>query len=166
MDNYTFVINGVILAAKILDICVPNVEFLNEENLPERLMNSIFLKEEYTIVFNKEWIKQTNPIEIQITCFHETRHAFQWKCITGEYSKINEINPFIIKKWKNEMIDYIQPTGCTNIDFEYLNQDIEIDAIAFSHYQMNKIFDINSTIPKVIAKKVYEKINEFEMLDL
>ena len=40
--------------------------------------------------------------------------------------------------------------------FDY--EDIEIDAIAFAHYYMDKLFDVKTIIPEDIKKDVLKKI--------
>ena len=76
MDNYQVAISGTRLAAQILGIETPDVQFFYNKDLTKKGINSIFLKDEYIIAFNEEWIEQANPMEIQVTCFHESRHAF------------------------------------------------------------------------------------------
>ena len=76
MDNYQVAISGTRLAAQILGIETPDVQFFYNKDLTKKGINSIFLKYEYIIAFNEEWIEQANPMEIQVTCFHESRHAF------------------------------------------------------------------------------------------
>lgn len=78
--------------------------------MTEKGINSIFLKERYIIAFNEDWIEQANPLEIQVTCFHETRHAFQWKLVTGEYQGESNIDSKTIQIWKEEMNSYNSPT--------------------------------------------------------
>lgn len=162
MDNYQVAINGTSLAARILGIETPDVQFFYNQNYSKRGINSIFLKEKYIIAFNEEWIEQANPLEIQITCFHETRHAFQWKCIIGEYSGDKNIDPETIEIWKNEMSNYNQPTSGDIPEEFYLKQKIEIDAIAFAHYQMKKLFEVKSVIPDIIKDKIDHICNLFE----
>lgn len=77
MDNYQIAINGTKLAAQILGIETPDVQFFYNQNITKKGINSMFMKDKYIIAFNEEWIEQANPLEIQITCFHESRHAFQ-----------------------------------------------------------------------------------------
>jgi len=103
MDNYEVAISGTNLAAQILGIEAPEVQFFYNQNYSKRGINSVFLKEKYIIAFNEEWIEQASPLEIQITCFHETRHAFQWKCINGECLEVNAVDPEIVDIWKSEM---------------------------------------------------------------
>lgn len=76
MDNYKVAINGTTLAARILGIETPDVQFLYNQDLTKKGINSIFLKVKYIIAFNEEWIEHADPMEIQVTCFHESRQCF------------------------------------------------------------------------------------------
>jgi len=158
MDNYQVAISGTRLAAQILGIETPDVQFFYNKDLTKKGINSIFLKDEYIIAFNEEWIEQANPMEIQVTCFHESRHAFQWKVITGEYSGTEVINPLSIQKWKQEMSNYNQPTKKDIPEEEYLKQEIEIDAIAFAHKMMLEHFGVKTVIPSLIMKTVEKRL--------
>jgi len=159
MDNYEVAINGMTLAARILGIETPDVQFFYNEDLTKKGINSIFLKERYIIAFNEEWIEQANPMEIQVTCFHETRHAFQWKLIAREYQGVSNIDSKTILIWKEEMNSYNSPTKKDIPEEEYLRQKIEIDAIAFAHIQMKKTYNVKSLIPTIIKEEVHEIIN-------
>lgn len=162
MDNYEVAISGTNLAAQILGIEAPEVQFFYNQNYSKRGINSVFLKEKYIIAFNEEWIEQASPLEIQITCFHETRHAFQWKCINGECLDVNAVDPEIVDTWKSEMYNYNQPTSKDIPEEFYLKQKIEIDAIAFAHYQMNNFFKVKSIIPEIIKFEVGHQLLKFE----
>jgi len=162
MDNYEVAISGTNLAAQILGIEAPEVQFFYNQNYSKRGINSVFLKEKYIIAFNEEWIEQASHLEIQITCFHETRHAFQWKCINGECLEGEAVDPDIVDIWKNEMYNYNQPTSKDIPEEFYLKQKIEIDAIAFAHYQMKKLFNVKSSIPEMIKARVDHLCNLFE----
>ncbi len=165
MDNYEVAISGTNLAAQILGIEAPEVQFFYNQNYSKRGINSVFLKEKYIIAFNEEWIEQASPLEIQITCFHETRHAFQWKCINRECLEVNAVDPEIVDIWKSEMYNYNQPTSKDIPEEFYLKQKIEIDAIAFAHYQMNKLFEVKTLIPKLISNDVKCQLLEYEGSD-
>jgi len=154
MDNYQVAINGTSLAARILGIETPDVQFFYNQDLTKKGINSIFLKNEYIIAFNEEWLEQANQLEIQITCFHESRHAFQWKVINGEYTVTEVVDLPTIQKWKDEMSNYNQPTKKDIPEEEYLKQEIEIDAIAFAHKMMLEHFDVKTVIPQVIDKDI------------
>lgn len=158
MDNYEVAINGTTLAARILGIETPDVQFFYNQDLTKKGINSIFIKEKCIIAFNEEWIEQATPMEIQVTCFHETRHAFQWKLINGEYQGSNNVDSKTIEIWKNEMSNYNSPTKKDIPEEEYLRQEIEIDAIAFAHLQMNKLYNVKSVIPDIIKMEVNEII--------
>jgi hypothetical protein len=43
-------------------------------------------------------------------------------------------------------------------DIDYLNQSIEIDAIAFAYHQIKALFDIGVKIPDVIKDKVMDYV--------
>ena len=161
MDNYEVAINGTTLAARILGIETPDVQFFYNKDLTIKGINSIFLKERYIIAFNEEWIEQANPMEIQVTCFHETRHAFQWKLINGEYQASNNVDSKTVEIWKNEMSNYNSPTKKDIPEEEYLRQEIEIDAIAFAHYHLKKLYNVKSIIPECIANEVALKLDYF-----
>jgi len=138
------------------------VQFFYNQNYSKRGINSVFLKEKYIIAFNEEWIEQASLLEIQITCFHETRHAFQWKCINGECLEDKAVDPEIVDIWKSEMYNYNQPTSKDIPEEFYLKQKIEIDAIAFAHYQMKKLFEVKTVIPDIIKDKVEITILTFD----
>ncbi|QWB95799.1 hypothetical protein KHQ89_07715 [Mycoplasmatota bacterium] len=89
-------------------------------------------------------------MEVQVTCFHESRHAFQWKVINSEYNGSEIVDLFIIQKWKDEMNHYNSPTKKDISEVEYLKQEIEIDAIAFAHKMMLEHFNVKTVIPDCI----------------
>lgn len=106
--------------------------------------------------FLKDWDPRSlkdfflSPLEIQITCFHESRHAFQWKVITGVYNGAEVVDSIIVQKWKDEMNNYNQPTKKDILEEEYLKQEIEIDAITFAHKMMLEHFGVKTVIPECI----------------
>jgi len=158
MDNFEVAIKGVAIAARILNIKTPDVQFFNDLNLTKRGINSIFLKDRWIIAFNKAWIESANPLEIQVTCFHEARHAFQYLVIKGEYKGNEKIDQETINSWKQDMGNYEKPSGILENDEEYLTQEIEIDAIAFAHHNMDKLFNVKTVIPRLIRDKVIGRI--------
>jgi hypothetical protein len=56
------------------------------------------------------------------------------------------------------MNSYNSPTKKDIPEEEYLRQKIEIDAIAFAHFQMKKIYNVKSFIPTIIKEEVHEII--------
>jgi len=158
MDNYEVAIHGVALAARILNIKTPDVQFFNDKNYTKIGINSVFLKDKWIIGFNEAWIESADPLEIQVTCFHETRHAFQWKCINGDYSGNRNIDSEMVDIWNSEMSNYNQPTRSDVPEEDYLKQEIEIDAIAFAHYLTKKLYNVKTMIPNIIRDKVESKL--------
>ena len=159
MDNYQVAINGTSLAARILGIETPDVQFFYNQDLTKKGINSIFLKDEYIIAFNEEWIEQAKQMEIMVTCFHESRHAFQWKVISGEYTGTEVVDSPMIQKWSDEMNYYNSPTQKDIPEEKYLKQVIEIDAIAFAHKMMLEHFDVKTVIPECIKNIITNALN-------
>lgn len=123
----------------------------------------MFLPDIYVIVFNNEWLRNAKMEEVIICSIHETRHGYQKACI--DYNDIAEQeDPFLVSMWEKDFKNYVKPSSFTNES--YIMQEIEIDAIAFSHYAMNKVFNINTFIPKNIKEKVYEKIIKILLLHI
>ena len=60
------------------------------------------------------------------------------------------------------MYNYNQPTSKDIPEEFYLKQKIEIDAIAFAHYQMNKLFEVKTVIPKIITSEVKLHLTKFQ----
>jgi len=60
------------------------------------------------------------------------------------------------------MYNYNQPTSKDIPEEFYLKQKIEIDAIAFAHYQMKKLFEVKTVIPDIIKDKVEITILTFD----
>ena len=92
-----------------------------------------------------------------MTCFHETRHAYQYHCI-----KTNSIeDEETIKIWKSEFEGYNKPSNTSDSknDKSYLKQAIEIDAIAFAYYQMKELFNVEVKIPEEIKEFIKAKLN-------
>ena len=119
----------------------------------------MFLKEEYKIIFSQDWIEKADWLEVMVVCFHETRHAFQYKVATGNYKGKETIDQLLVDKWLVEINEYKQPSGVIENDEYYLNQEIEIDAVSFAHYQMSELFKVKTIIPLCIKVEVNKRIN-------
>lgn len=159
MSEYEFLLNGVKLVSKILDIDFPSIEIkkINQEKI-----NAMYIKEYNTIIFDSEWIKNANLAELMITCFHESRHAFQWQIINDKYfGKVN-VNSKTKEIWEKEFNNYQAPAGEFCADLSYIFQDIEIDAITFSYIAMLELFNIKCVIPNFIKKFVLERAIEIK----
>lgn len=158
MDNFEVAISGVALAARILNIKTPDVRFFNDLELNKKGINAAFLKEKMIIAFNEVWISSANILEIQTTCFHETRHVFQYLVVSGKYKGKEIIEQATINTWRQDMENYENPSGVLENDEDYLTQDIEIDAIVFAHQQMIKHFKVKTVIPKSVKELINSQI--------
>ena len=134
----------------ILNIPKPNVE-LHEFDSDE--ISAIFILSTYTILVNTLWLDSANPIEIFITICHEMRHAYQFYRVNND--KVTNDNKGLIQKWKEEFDNYCYPQ-----DERFLEQEIEIDAIAFAHFMTLKYLGERTVIPDNIKKKVYLRIQQ------
>lgn len=159
MDNYQLAMMGVKIASKILHINAPEVRFFIDKNSVERCISAVFNPELYLIAFNENWLENIeNNLEIMVTCFHESRHAFQYNIIKGLYNGEDIVNEDTIKQWKQEFESYHSGSGVPSKDSKYLVQDIEIDAIAFAHKMMLEHFEVKTIIPQKIKKDVARKV--------
>lgn len=152
MTNLDAAILGVKLASKILEIPEPKVFFVDDDNINKNMITGIFIYDDYEILFNETWVLISEWIEIIVTAFHETRHAYQ--CYSIKHSK-NE-DKITLENWKNDFENYKTASGTNNpkLDFDYLNQAIEIDAIRFTHYKIKELFNVKTIIPDQIKSKI------------
>lgn len=152
MDNYSVAINGVKIIAKILNIPIPYISFFDPSEVSNNEITGMYLFESDEIMFNQEWVAKSQWIEVMITAFHETRHAYQGYCIRTRSLESKDT----INKWEYETLNYIMPSGGNNEidDEEYLKQEIEIDAIGYTHHKIYEFFGVKTVIPKAILSKV------------
>ena len=156
MSNFEAALIGVQAVSKILKIKEPNRYFNKSSDFSNPNISSFYHKSTNSIVFNEDWAAQVDELEIIVTSFHETRHAYQYHCI-----KTNSIeDEETIKIWKREFEGYNKPsnTNDSKYDESYLKQVIEIDAIAFACQQMKELFDVEVRIPDEIKVYINAKI--------
>jgi len=164
MNNFEVATNGVSIASRVLGLIPPDVSFFKDRNLSRKGINSMYLKDIDTIVFDETWIEAAEWIEIIVVCFHEVRHCFQYKFI-HKLTKTKEIiKNDLIEKWKFEFNNYQQANSIPETSENYLNQAIEIDAISFSYYMINKLFQCKVDLPVKIRDKVEMYVEEFTKL--
>lgn len=159
MSSRENAIDSIRAAAKILDIQSPKISFASEDKFVSPEVPSSFNNGINVITVNVDWLEKSSEIEVISTSFHETRHAYQWHCIK---TRTNE-NINVIDQWEREFQDYKTPSKSGNPlnNTAYLSQSIEIDAIAFTYYCMNEIFDVKLFVPKAIKTQVSKKIKSF-----
>lgn len=156
------VLIGVKTASKILEIQQPDIWFNPNTDFPNSNVLSMYLKSRNTIVFNVKWLENANDLEILTTCFHESRHAYQYYCIQTNSRESEET----IYSWKSEFEGYNKPTSVngSKSNESYLIQKIEIDAIAFAYHQMKELFDVIVVIPNLIKSIVENHIDNSSII--
>jgi len=99
------------------------VYFAIGSDFPNPEISSIYRHKDNEILFNEDWINRSNELEILVTAFNETRHAYQYHCIK---TKSREDIETIID-WEKEFNQYLSPSGKNNTesDIDYLKQSIE-----------------------------------------
>ncbi|MGD9605445.1 MAG: hypothetical protein AB7V00_04755 [Bacilli bacterium] len=117
----------------------------------------LFSKEHYQININEDVIKKLSDLEITASMIHETRHAYQWFQIINS-EKTNETEEEI-NSWRQEFEHYIQPIHSDEL---FLNQQLEIDAIAFTAIVTKYLFRRDLVIPEIVKEKVYLRINQMQ----
>ena len=73
MNNHEVAINGVKIAAKILNIPVPHYSFFDPSEISNKEITGMYVFESDEILFNDEWVTNSPWIEVIITAFHEWR---------------------------------------------------------------------------------------------
>jgi hypothetical protein len=117
----------------------------------------LFSKEHYIINVNEEAFKRLSDLEITASMIHETRHAYQWFQVLNSDKSIETQEQ--IETWKQEFNNYIQPLHNEEL---FLNQQLEIDAVAFTALITRLLFRRDLSIPPIIKEKVYLRINEMQ----
>lgn len=117
----------------------------------------LFSKEHYQININEDMIKKLSDLEITSAMIHETRHVYQWFQIINP-EKATETDEQIAI-WKQEFMNYIQPIYSDEL---FLNQQLEIDAIAFAAIITKLLFRRDLVIPEIVKEKVYARVNQIQ----
>jgi len=156
MDNFDIAVTGVKIASKILGINTPDVRFFVNEEINNKGINAVFMRTDNIIGFNELWLDTVEWLEVMVTCFHESRHAFQHEVINDKYKGNIEIDSQTKQLWIKETNEYKSKFSDTPDDV-YLMQDLEIDAIAFAHKMMLEHFEVKTIIPDQIKLLVQAK---------
>jgi hypothetical protein len=160
MEQLALPYYGVQIAAKILEIPAPQISFISQSQLPIPTITAMYLQETKEIIFNEDWVLQANWLEVIATSFHECRHAYQHYCL----STSSRENKATRDTWSSELSSYFQPNADKPqaSDVDYLQQSIEVDAIAFTHLHMKNLFNTETNIPKMILSKVGHRVIQIE----
>ena len=145
---------GIQIAAKALNIDPIPILFTSIEYLENRSITAMYLPGKNIIIYNEKWLKQAPLMEIFLTAIHETRHAFQKLQIDALKMNKNQVPEEIVSCWEKEFDHYHQARGDTLNDYDYLNQEIEKDAIAFSREHMKKLMEQQQVeYPQIVRDK-------------
>lgn len=142
------------IAAKLLDIPSPPITYISRTQLPNPTITAMDLQETKEIIFNEDWVLQANWLEVIATSFHECRHAYQHYGVATS-SREDKV---IRDKWAAELSSYFQPNA-DNLqvhDVDYLQQNIEIDAIVYSHKKVLELFNVEIFLPDEVSKRMEE----------
>ena len=139
---------AVAIASKLLGIMKVDVEFVSADFLKSKTITSMYLPDHNMILFNQDWLAVAKLEEVILTAFHETRHAYQKAQIDGVPNPRQKENPETIAIWNSEFQKYYRPSDDYVDDPEYLEQEIEKDAIAFSQLwaQILRLLSIKATL--------------------
>jgi hypothetical protein len=156
MDQLSIVYYGVRIASKLLDIPAPQISLISGSQLPNPDITAMYLQETKEILFNEDWVLRSNWLEVVATCFHECRHSYQHYCVQIKTREDEATR----SQWNRELATYFQPDTdkLQDLDVNYLQQDIEIDAIAFTHYQIMLLFSVETKIPSSIKEQVFARL--------
>ena len=147
----TLIEDTIRVASKLCGISDIEFQVQPEAYFPAPEVNAMFNDEIYTIYFNSTWLETASEAQIMVAVFHEVRHAYQKMCV--EFEQINHFeSEERIKTWAKEFETYKDRTNYSK-DY-YVNQDIEIDAIAFASKVLKAYFDINVAIPEKVKEAV------------
>ncbi len=107
------------------------VEFESSSKFPNAVITAMTSKD-YRIIFNIDRLSICPESEVYVTAFHEMCHIYQYCCIDLSDKFLDVFNEpkERIEKWKFEFENYY--VSNVENDTRYLNQDCEIDAIAFA----------------------------------
>ena len=78
------------------------------------------------IGFNEAWLESVEWLEVMVTCFHESRHAFQHEIINDRYNGNIKIDSATKELWLKETNDYKSRYNDSSDEY-YLIQDLELD---------------------------------------
>jgi hypothetical protein len=120
--------------------------------------DAMFLKENYTIVINENWLDGVGVAELTATILHETRHAYQCAQVDFyDYMPYQEPREKV-ELWRIELENYIPTSGDEHNDMDFMKQSVEIDAVAYEIKMMKDLLDIDLIPHELIADEV-TKVN-------
>jgi hypothetical protein len=161
MNNHNIAVKAVKKISEMLKIPSPEVYIKDSKYFPNINVSSMYLNAIDSIVFNESWIKDIDSMEVVATAIHETRHAYQAYCVKHHVYESDET----IQAWKDSFEYYVKPIESLDPKdhTDYLNQSIEIDAIAFAYQIMLHWFELKLMFPDTIKDKVLERVTDIKV---
>jgi len=139
MNNDMLIEQGIIFAAKKLDI--DPIEYAIDEDgvLKGKDLTSIYNPLEKYILLNGTWGKNAPHNELLLVVFHELRHHYQRQQIELFTKKLKlKEDVEVVKQWKDDFDNYNSPFKSDLAT--YINQSIEVDADKFARELVDEIF--------------------------
>jgi len=141
MNNDTLIRYGILIAAKELNIDPIDFAIDQDGILKEKDLSSLYDPIDEFIILSEKWIDNATDAEILLVVFHEMRHHYQNLQIKLYDKDLSlELDETVVKEWKKEFGTYKKPYEVNQE--EYINQDIEIDAVEFSKNLLNRILSL------------------------
>lgn len=109
----------------------------------------LYIKEEY-VAINKKF--ENDYVECTKAISHEYRHVFQ-------IFYANMFNDDRARRWRAELSTLVNTSNMNNTGSNYISQELELDAFAFTKYYLETIEGLivnhlNTTYEKVISKYI------------
>lgn len=82
------------------------MHFFVNQDINNKGINAVFLRDDNIVGFNETWLNSVEWLEIMVTCFHESRHAFQHEVINDRYNGNIKIDTVTKELWTKETNDY------------------------------------------------------------
>lgn len=92
----------------------------------------LYIKEEY-VAINKKF--ENDYVECAKAITHEYRHVFQ-------IFYANMFNDERAKRWRSELSTLVNTSNMDNEGMNYINQELELDAFAFTKYYLEEFENI------------------------
>jgi len=141
MNKDTLIRYGILIAAKELNIDPIDFAIDQDGILKEKDLSSLYDPIDEFIILSEKWIDNATDAEILLVVFHEMRHHYQNLQIKLYDKDLSlELDETVVKEWKKEFGTYKKPYEVNQE--EYINQDIEIDAVEFSKNLLNRILSL------------------------
>lgn len=155
--NKEFVKTVVESIGNYLKIPPCDITFLEMEGMYKNVAG-LYVDDKYIININTSVVEKFNDMELTALLIHEMRHAYQHLQIKDSSSSHEKKE--VLSKWRMEIADYKDAGQYRD---QYLTQSIEIDAIAFTAFFVEKFFKMNLLMPEIIKEEVIKRIDEISV---